>query len=131
MIRVLDEDQCFSLMASTTVARIGFLHDGRMEIIPVNFLVRDRLLTFRVSEDGILASLPEQPDVAFEVDHLDDLAGAAWSVLMSGRVEPIDPSEVNSGDAARTRPWAGGTRELWLRFVPERVSGRSVRRDYD
>lgn len=129
MIGVIDEDECLALLTSTTVGRIGFVHEGRVEIIPVNYRVHGRDILVRTLEDGILAGLPAQPNVAFEVDHHDDLAGTGWSVLMSGRVETMPTEEAEAVPAARRHVvWAGDERTLWLRFVSDRISGRRVRR---
>jgi nitroimidazol reductase NimA-like FMN-containing flavoprotein (pyridoxamine 5'-phosphate oxidase superfamily) len=129
MIAVIEEDECFGLLTSTTVGRLGFVHDGRIEIIPVNYRVAGRDVLVRTRDDGILAALPTQPDVAFEVDHHDDLGGTAWSVLMSGRVERITADEAEAVPATRRHiVWAGDERTMWLRFVTERIAGRRVRR---
>lgn len=129
MIGVIDEDECLALLTSTTVGRIGFVHDGRIEIIPVNYRVHGRDILVRTRADGILSALPEQPDAAFEVDHHDDLGGTAWSVLMSGRVETMTSEEAEAVPATRRHVvWAGDERTLWLRYVADRITGRRVRR---
>lgn len=129
MIAVIEEDECFALLTSTTVGRVGFVHDGRIEIIPVNYRVDGRDVLVRTRADGILAALPEQPDAAFEVDHHDDLGGTAWSVLMSGRFENITADEAEAVPTTRRHiVWAGDERTLWLRFVTAHISGRRVRR---
>jgi nitroimidazol reductase NimA-like FMN-containing flavoprotein (pyridoxamine 5'-phosphate oxidase superfamily) len=129
MIAVIDEDECLALLTATTVGRVGFMHDGRIEIIPVNYRVHGRDVLVRTRESGILAALPDQPHVAFEVDHHDDLGGTAWSVLLSGHVENMTPEQAKEAPATRRHVvWAGDERSLWLRFVTDRVSGRRVRR---
>jgi len=126
---IIDEDECFALLGTTTVGRVGFVNDGRIEIIPVNYRMHGRDVVLRTREDGILAGLPDEPDVAFEVDHHDDLSGTAWNVLLSGTVEQMTADQVDDLPAAeRVLPWAGGERTLWLRYVAARVSGRRVRR---
>lgn len=127
MIDVIDEKECFGLLSSTTVGRVGFVRDGRIEIIPVNYRLRGRELSFHARADGILAGLPDEPDVAFEVDHHDDLGRSGWSVLLSGRVERLGDEDASADDV---HPWAGGERELRFRFLADRVSGRRVRREH-
>lgn len=129
MIGIIDEDECLALLTSTTVGRVGFVHDGRIEIIPVNYRVDGRDVLVRTREGGILSALPDQSSVAFEVDHHDDLGGTAWSVLLSGSVESITAEEAEAVPTTRRHiVWAGDERTLWLRFVTDRVSGRRVRR---
>ncbi|MFE6995642.1 pyridoxamine 5'-phosphate oxidase family protein [Microbacterium sp. NPDC057659] len=129
MIGVLDEKECLARLATSTVGRIGHVIDGRVEIIPVNYRIDGRELYLRTREDGIFSGLPDETDIAFEVDHFEALDGSGWSVLLGGHVKSVDPDEAVTIDAAaHVRPWAGGERTLWLRFVIERISGRSVRR---
>ena len=129
MISIIDEDECVALLGTTTVGRVGFVNGGRIEIIPVNYRMHDRDVLLLTREGGILAGLPDEPDVAFEVDHHDDLAGTAWNVLLSGRVEVMRDEDAAALSAAeRVLPWAGGERMLWLRYIADRVSGRRVRR---
>lgn len=129
MIGIIDEEECFALLQTTTVGRVGFVNRGRIEIIPVNYRLHGRELLLRTRADGALAGLPDQPDVAFEVDHHDDLAGTAWNVLLSGHVEVMPTEQVDAvPPAERVLPWAGGERTLWLRYTADRVSGRRVRR---
>lgn len=129
MISTLDEDQCFALLESTTVGRVGLVNDGRIEIIPVNYRMHQGHVVFRTRAEGALAGLPQEPDVAFEVDYHDDLSGTGWDVLLGGTVEVMPAEDIAALPAAHpVNPWAGGDRELWLRLVIDRISGRRVRR---
>lgn len=130
MITSLSEQRCFELLRTTTVGRFGFVRDGRVHIIPVNYLLDGRDVVVRTSPDGILSTLPESElEVAFEVDHHDDLAGSGWSVLLNGTVSamPVDELDAVPG-SGRVRPWAGGDRDLPLRLRVHAVSGRNVQR---
>ena len=129
MIIELSEQECYDLLTATTVGRIGFVHDARVLILPVNFVVSGRDLLLRTTADGLLGTLSETPSaVAFEVDSHIPLSRTAWSVLMHGRL-----SRVAEGDAAavlpRVSPWAGAGRDLPLRFHIERMTGRTVHGD--
>jgi len=127
MIDNLNEQRCFELLASTTVGRLGFVTGERVSIIPVNYTLDGRDILVRASSDGVLSAVPGSAiEPAFEVDHHDDLAGTAWSVLLSGPVAAEQETEPFSGRAA---PWAGGERTLLLRLQPSSISGRIVRRE--
>ncbi|AZH77050.1 hypothetical protein CSX12_00515 [Microbacterium sp. Y-01] len=129
MIRVLDEQQSYDLLATTTVGRVGFVDDGRVQIYPVNFAVSGHDLLFRTSHDGLLATLTLEPiDVSFEVDYHDPLGNTAWSVLMHGTLSRV-PDEYAGDVAARVNPWAGGDRNLALSFSIQSIEGRAVRRE--
>lgn len=130
MISVLSEQRCYELLTATTVGRLGFVQDGRVQIVPVNYVVSGQDLLLRTSPDGILGDLADDPtEVAFQVDHHDDLAGTAWSVLMHGPLSRVAEGEAPAV-VGRVSPWAGGERDLPLRFGIEGITGRTVRREH-
>ncbi|MGB4137203.1 MAG: pyridoxamine 5'-phosphate oxidase family protein [Microbacterium sp.] len=127
MISILDEQRCYELLTATTVGRIGFVHDDVVQILPVNFVVAGHDLLVRTSPDGILGSLAKDgPTVAFEVDHHESLARSAWSVLMHGSLTHASAEEA-AALTARVLPWAGGQRDLPLRFRIASMTGRAVK----
>ncbi|MCT1478600.1 pyridoxamine 5'-phosphate oxidase family protein [Microbacterium sp. p3-SID336] len=129
MIRELDQQQCYELLTTTTVGRIGFEYDGRVHIHPVNYALSGRDILLRTSHEGLLAAVTTVPAaVAFEVDYHDPLGANAWSVLMHGTLSRA-PEEDAVGIAARVHPWAGEDRDLALLLRIESMSGRSVQRE--
>lgn len=128
MIDVIKDQHCYELLATTTVGRIGFVHDGRIHIFPLNYMAADHRIYLRTLPDGILAAVARQaPTVAFEVDHHNDITATAWSVLMHGALTVIAEEDVPEA-ARRVRAWAGDERTLPLQFSIEDISGRSVHR---
>ncbi len=129
MIDTPDEEECYGLLSAATVGRVGFQREGRIEIIPVNYILHERDIIFRTREDGILSDLPGQQGVAFEVDYHEGLTGSAWSVLLSGDVQALahEVAEAIPG-VDRVQPWVGGERTRWMRFIPSRITGRLVQR---
>ncbi|WP_454113885.1 pyridoxamine 5'-phosphate oxidase family protein [Microbacterium maritypicum] len=129
MIRVLDEQQSYELLTTTTIGRVGFVHEGRVQILPVNFAVSGHDLLLRTTPNGVLGALSSEPlEVAFEVDYHDPLGSTAWSVLMHGSLTRV-PDDEAAGDAARVHPWAGDDRSLPLSLHIDTITGRSVKRD--
>ncbi|UWF77937.1 MULTISPECIES: pyridoxamine 5'-phosphate oxidase family protein [Microbacterium] len=130
MITELSEQQCIELLGTTTVGRLGFVHEGRVHVIPVNFLLDGHDIVVRTSPEGPISELPDSTElVAFEIDHHDDLSGGGWSVLLNGPVTVMSDEELAAVPGTRrVQPWAGGERSLALRLRPELVSGRRVQR---
>jgi uncharacterized protein len=124
----LSRSRCDELLTTTTVGRIGFAGDDGIEILPVNFVYTGSHILIRTSPYGPLAQLAGGVDgVAFEIDYRDKLQPAGWSVLVKGRVDPVDPdSDIATGELPR--PWAPGTRTLLLQLTPRSVTGRAVKR---
>lgn len=126
----MTEQECFELLRASIVGRVGFHHPHGLQILPVNYRVDGNTIVFRTSADGPLGVLADGGgEVVFEVDHHNTTGGSGWSVMMNGRVEPTTPDELNGlTPQSRLIPWAGGDRSLLLRFVPDSVDGRRVRR---
>ncbi|CAH0125267.1 MULTISPECIES: pyridoxamine 5'-phosphate oxidase family protein [unclassified Microbacterium] len=129
MISDLQEKECYELLTSTTVGRIGFVLDERVEIFPVNFRASGQDLVLRTASDGILRRIADHgAQVAFEVDYHDDLGGTGWSVLIHGRLSVVADEDPPEG-LRRVSPWAGSDRATPLRLAIDSISGRRVRRE--
>jgi hypothetical protein len=125
-ISVLSPQECWELVDASTVGRIGFVADGAVQIIPVNYLVSDGIV-IRTLPDGVIAAQAGQA-VAFHVDH-HDANGVGWSVLMHGTLVEITGDELDRiDDPGRVQPWAGGHRSHFLRLQPTDIAGRRVHR---
>lgn len=96
-------------------------------IVPVNFLVDGRSVVYRTRPESVGAVGAGTP-LAFEADRLDEERMRGWSVLLTGTAEHItDPTTTGPlADRAGARPWAGGSRPLWIRVLPEEITGRVI-----
>ncbi|MBR8741820.1 pyridoxamine 5'-phosphate oxidase family protein [Nocardiopsis sp. MG754419] len=126
----LSRRKCLELMSPGGVGRIGLvLAEATVPtILPVNYRVHDGTLVFRTGGQGLIARhLPH--DAAFEVDRVDGATSEGWSVLVMGRADPVtDEDEVAVlRERAPVRPWAQGEHDLYVRVIPQRVTGRKVR----
>jgi nitroimidazol reductase NimA-like FMN-containing flavoprotein (pyridoxamine 5'-phosphate oxidase superfamily) len=126
----LDADECWELIgvaAATGVGRVGFDAGRGPEVLPVNFAVARRSIVVRTAGSTALHRLGTGADVAFEVDHLQPGPRTGWSVVVHGRMWPLqDPQRLLTGDVAHLHPWAAGERDQWLRIVPGAVTGRAI-----
>jgi hypothetical protein len=64
--------------------------------------------------------------VAFEIDDIDVTGRQGWSVLIQGPAHHVSEAERESAVAAGVEPWPGGERELFVRIVPSRITGRQI-----
>jgi hypothetical protein len=64
--------------------------------------------------------------VAFEIDDIDNAARRGWSVLVQGPAHHVTGADQDAVRAAGVESWAPGDRELFVRIVPTRVTGRRV-----
>ncbi|MGI5479759.1 helix-turn-helix domain-containing protein [Streptomyces lavendofoliae] len=122
----LDLEECRTLLGTHGVGYVAVTTREGPAILPVNYLIADGEVAFRVAPDA-LAPAAGDGRVAFEVDHIDDALCRGWSVLVVGAPHPVtDPEAVRGLDEqAYGTPWAGeGAR--WVAVTPVRVSGRRI-----
>jgi nitroimidazol reductase NimA-like FMN-containing flavoprotein (pyridoxamine 5'-phosphate oxidase superfamily) len=125
----LGESECYNLLATETVGRVGLLVQGRPEVLPVNYALDGTTVLFRTAEGSVLndASLCV---VAFETDWVDEASHAGWSVMVQGVAQDIgDAIDATSERLRRLSliTWAPGTRQRWFRIDADKVTGRRIR----
>jgi nitroimidazol reductase NimA-like FMN-containing flavoprotein (pyridoxamine 5'-phosphate oxidase superfamily) len=124
----LSAEKCLELLSGGVFGRVAACTAAGPRIFPVNYSVVDDAVVFRTTPLGSLGTTGWQTELAFEVDHVDHDEERGWSVIAQGRGEVVqDPTEVARIRAVwEPRPWAGGTRHLyvWLRW--RELTGRRV-----
>ena len=124
-VRQLSHEDAWARLRSMVVGRLAFSLDGRLEIIPVNYLVDRGTLLFRTAPGTKFAASIGRLPAVFEVDGYEQEQREAWSVVAHGHLEPVlDTAEVIDVVALRLFPWQGGEKGLFVRVVPEEVTGR-------
>lgn len=125
----LDTGQCWELLASVGVGRLGVLVDSAPEVYPVNFVVDRRSLVFRTDPGTKLRGLDRSPTVCFEVDCLDEATQTGWSVLVKGRAAEVHGvHERRELERLGFRLWAVGAKAHWIRIEASEVTGRRIHR---
>jgi nitroimidazol reductase NimA-like FMN-containing flavoprotein (pyridoxamine 5'-phosphate oxidase superfamily) len=130
-LEILHLGDCFWLLGSVPVGRLGFQAGGEVIILPVNFLVDGQDVVFRTGAGSKLSSIEVGRYVGFEADAYDPAAETGWSVLVSGLAEIIeDEADVARLDALGLRSWGGSAAEpvelVWVRIRPSSISGRRI-----
>jgi nucleotide-binding universal stress UspA family protein/transcriptional regulator with XRE-family HTH domain len=123
----LTAGECRRLLAPGGIGRVAVATASGLAVLPVNFAMVAGTIVFRTG-GGTLIAAHCADDVAFEVDHIDESLGQAWSVLVRGPAHRVaQPGELhNLLEQVTVTPWAGGEREVYIRIVPARISGRRV-----
>ena len=116
--------ECRRLIAAGGVGRIGFCAYSGPAIFPVNFAMVAGTIVVRTSE-GTAIEGHSNGQVAFEVDHIDDALCQGWSVLIRGQAHRVrHPAELHRmHEDAHLWPWPSGDRDIYLRIIPEHVTG--------
>ena len=132
VIEELDENECLKLVSPGGIGRIAYVGRFGPAVLPVNYKVQDGAIVFRTAENGPLDEdlrtgiANADYKVAFEIDDIDTAARRGWSVLVQGPAHHVTGADEDAVRAAGVEPWAPGPRELFVRIVPSRVTGRRV-----
>ena len=127
-VEELSYADCRHLLAGAVVGRVAVCTRNGPRIFPVNHTVVGETIIFRTSPYGVVASHDWRSSIAFEVDHIDYAEQRGWSVLAVGPGERIEDSE-ELDLVKRTwdpRPWAGGSRPLYIRLEWMELTGRRL-----
>ncbi|WP_033349716.1 helix-turn-helix domain-containing protein [Kitasatospora aureofaciens] len=119
--------QCWELLGTHGVGRIGLPGRAAPVVLPVNYTVDARTVVYRTAAQGAAAPTEGSP-ASFQVDHVDDHRSNGWSVLILGEAHHIDDPDEQRRLSARpgATPWAGGARPLWVRISPSEIAGRRL-----
>ena len=131
----LDEAECLRLISAGGVGRVGYSGRFGPTILPVNFALYEQTIVFRtgqhspMGEDLRTGIADAEYKVAFEIDEISPATREGWSILVQGGAHPVD-SETERASVMQSgvEPWAGGEKELFVRVVPTRITGRRIRR---
>ncbi|KUI31495.1 pyridoxamine 5'-phosphate oxidase [Mycobacterium sp. IS-1496] len=122
-VSILPESECWSLLRGVALGRFVTCADGRPELFPVNFVVRDRTVLFRTAEGTKLTSTAISDHVLFEADSHTEAEG--WSVVVKGTARPVqDDGPILEALETELFPWTATAKEHVVRIRPERVTGR-------
>jgi hypothetical protein len=127
-LEILHYGDCFLLLQSVPVGRLGFYAGGEVVILPVNFLVDGQDIVFRTGVGSKLSSVEVGHYVGFEADSYDTATRTGWSVVVTGLAEVIEADE----DCARLdglglTSWGGAPSDrVWVRIRPASITGRRI-----
>jgi nitroimidazol reductase NimA-like FMN-containing flavoprotein (pyridoxamine 5'-phosphate oxidase superfamily) len=132
MTRSLDmipASECYALLATQEIGRLGVNAEHHPLIIPVNYGMDGTTIVIR-THPGTTLSAVSHANVTFEVDEIDVRSRSGWSVLVRGLAEEVGPEHgralVERTHAVDVEPWAPGEHGSWLRVIPQGISGRRI-----
>jgi nitroimidazol reductase NimA-like FMN-containing flavoprotein (pyridoxamine 5'-phosphate oxidase superfamily) len=119
--------ECRRLIAAGGIGRIAFSTTSGPVVLPVNFAVVAGTIVIRTGEGTIIEGHADD-QVAFEVDHIDEALCQGWSVLVRGPAHRVaHPAELHHMKREATlRPWAGDDRDIYVRIIPDKITGRRI-----
>jgi nitroimidazol reductase NimA-like FMN-containing flavoprotein (pyridoxamine 5'-phosphate oxidase superfamily) len=132
MIVELDEAESLKLVSRGGIGRIAYQSRFGPAVLPVNYKWHGGAVVFRTTRHSALDEDLQTGIaggdylVAFEVDAIDEIGRQGWSVLIQGPAHHVSEAERESAERAGVEPWPAGERELFMRIVPNRVTGRRI-----
>ena len=127
-LTVLSQSTCLDLLRDGVIGRVAMCTPDGPQIFPVNYVLFEDSVVFRTAAYSVLGTHAWQSRLAFEIDHMDYDRQVGWSVLATGpgsRVE-CGPTLDAIVKQWNPRPWAAGTRPLYVRLRWDSLSGRRV-----
>jgi nitroimidazol reductase NimA-like FMN-containing flavoprotein (pyridoxamine 5'-phosphate oxidase superfamily) len=124
----MDRDECLRLLEAEDVGRLAIVQGHAPAIFPINYALDGDSIIFRTAPGTKLLHGPRAL-AAFEIDSLTREDRSGWSVVVTGRLEEItrfDEPLLTRVRQLRLEPWAGGTRDHWMRLIPGIITGRRV-----
>ncbi|WP_347110845.1 pyridoxamine 5'-phosphate oxidase family protein [Paenarthrobacter sp. S56] len=123
--QVLEADDCWRLLAETSIGRLSVIANGHPDIFPINFAVHNKSLVFRTGIGTKQQAMEQDAVVAVEADAVSAEFGLAWSVVVKGPVQEATPDSPALNDVRRALfPWQGLGQDLLYMVVPSSVTGR-------
>ena len=126
-LELLDDDECWRLLRSALVGRVGVSVGALPAIFPVNYEVVDDTIVFCTSPGTKLAAAAREAVVAFEVDEYDAATATGWSVHAVGKArEVVDPDALAEVSRAGRGPWVQWVRSHLVQIRPVFLTGRRI-----
>ncbi|MBA3233411.1 MAG: pyridoxamine 5'-phosphate oxidase family protein [Propionibacteriales bacterium] len=127
VFRELSQQECAARLRGSGVGRVAVCTPDGPVIIPVNYVIDEGTVVVRTAPYTLLAG-HAWDKAAFEIDELDHNLRRGWSVLVVGQASPVeDVDEVqDSRTVDQLTTWAPGSRSMFIRITPVRITGRVV-----
>jgi nitroimidazol reductase NimA-like FMN-containing flavoprotein (pyridoxamine 5'-phosphate oxidase superfamily) len=126
-IEILTYVQCEELLEHGVIGRIGMLVAGEPVILPVNYRYVRGSIVFRTAVGEKSEAAAKAKPAAFEIDEWDTVLQTGWSVLVKGTAHEVDADDPAAADAATLRSWNQAVdRDIWVRLVPNEITGRRI-----
>lgn len=98
MIGELSESQIDHLLRTEYIVRIGCYDKDRCYVVPISYVYHDGCLYGHSGLGLKIESMRANPNVCFEIDHIEDLS--TWqSVIAWGTYEELEGAEAETGMA--------------------------------
>lgn len=128
----LGRSECEGLLRLGVLGRVAVATPNGPHILPVNYAVSHGDVVVCTTPYSVLGTYGRDSLLAFEIDHFDHPRHHGWSVVVRGRAVAVeDPDELSALATVLPRPWASGSRSLFLRIQLSEITGRRLGAGWD
>lgn len=122
----LTSDECWSLLRTVKLGRVGLSIQALPVVLPVNFAVVDGDIVFRTVKGTKFHAAAAGAVLAFEADQYEPSGSSGWSVLAQGTSSVVtDATEIARLSDHVIEPWAiDGIADRIVRLRVVTLSGR-------
>lgn len=113
----MPERECWDKLRSGSIGHVGLSARALPVIVPVSYVVDDGTVLMCLGPDVPFGAVVDEVVAAFQVESIDPVTGAGWSVHAQGIVRPVI-----DGQAGHCPPGDGRL----LRLEPVSVVGRHL-----
>lgn len=115
---------CWKLVEANSLGRLAIQNiDGRPDLFPLNYLVHEGSVFMKSAPGAKLRSLARHPDVALEIDGMDD--AFQWSIVIRGNATRMDTvGDIEASGILTLASDSPTAKHNYLRLVPDTVTGR-------
>jgi nitroimidazol reductase NimA-like FMN-containing flavoprotein (pyridoxamine 5'-phosphate oxidase superfamily) len=122
-LEVLGPDECRRLLEVGGVGRIAL--PGEPPVVrPVNFAFDDDRIVIRTGSGSLWRAATAACLATFEIDGVRNVDHRGWSVLVSGPLAPVAPSDLTL--LLPLRAWAPKGRDRLVAITVTEISGRRL-----
>lgn len=126
-LEVLDRHECLRLLTHRRFGRVGVTAGALPTILPVNYWCDGESIYVRTSAGSKLDAALRDAVVAFEVDDIEPLSHAGWSVVVTGVAHEItEPAQLARLALAPLARWAPTPASHIIAISTELVTGRRM-----
>lgn len=128
----LSRSECEGLLRLGAVGRVAIATPTGPHILPLNYAISQGDIVVCTTPYSVLGTYGRDSLLAFEIDHFEHPRHHGWSVVVRGRASSVeDPDELSRLVKVLPRPWASGSRSLFLRIPLTEVTGRRLGNGWD
>ena len=92
----LTREDCLQLLRTAELGRVVFTASAMPAVQPVSYVLHGDHVVFRVPDGGSLSTATRHAVVGFQVDDIDPITHAGWSVLGVGQAYAISDADQRS-----------------------------------